>query len=214
MEEKNIPDLNIFMMCEKLNENALKEIPNGFHIRTCRKDELQIWKEFPFDNEEDKKQYLEYMTEYFNSVYEPYGDLFYNLCLFICDENDKPIATCFAWKAYDNFYTIHWLKVLKGYEGKGLGRAILSEVMKQIPNNEYPIYLHTQPGSFRAIKLYSDFGFSILTDEYIGDRKNQFEESIPYLEYFMGTDNFKKLTFKKSDGKFSEMASTYKRHQF
>ena len=55
MEEKNIPDLNIFMMCEKLNENALKEIPNGFHIRTCRKDELQIWKEFPFDNEEDKK---------------------------------------------------------------------------------------------------------------------------------------------------------------
>lgn len=214
MEEKNIPDLNIFMMCEKLNENALKEIPNGFHIRTCRKDELQIWKEFPFDNEEDKKQYLEYMTEYFNAVYEPYGDLFYNLCLFLCDENDKPVATCFAWKSYEEFYTIHWLKVLKGYEGKGLGRAILSEVMKQIPNNEYPVYLHTQPGSFRAIKLYSDFGFSILTDEYIGDRKNEIQESIPYLEYFMGKDNFSKLNYKKSDGMFSKVSSNYKTHQF
>lgn len=214
MEEKNIPDLNIFMMCEKLNENALREIPKGFHIRTCRKDELQIWKEFPFDNDEDKKQYIDFMTEYYNDVYKPYGDLFYDLCLFICDENDKPVATCFAWKSYEEFYTIHWLKVLKGYEGKGLGRAILSEVMKQIPNNEYPVYLHTQPSSFRAIKLYSDFGFSILTDEYIGDRKNEIQESIPYLEYFMGKDNFSKLNYKKSDGTFSKVSSNYKTHQF
>ena len=119
MNEGNIPDLNIFMMCEKLNENALKEIPSGFHVRTCQKNELKIWKEFPFDSEEDKKLYLNFMTKYFNTVYMPYGDLFYNSCLFICDENDKPIATCFATKAYNKFYTIHWLKVLKGYEGKG-----------------------------------------------------------------------------------------------
>ena len=214
MNEGNIPDLNIFMMCEKLNENALKEIPSGFHVRTCQKNELEIWKEFPFDSEEDKKLYLNFMTKYFNTVYMPYGDLFYNSCLFICDENDKPIATCFAWKAYNKFYTIHWLKVLKGYEGKGLGRAILSAAIKHIPNNEYPIYLHTQPGSFRAIKLYSDFGFSILTDEYIGNRKNEFEESIPYLKHFMGADNFKKLTFTKSDGEFSKLASQYTTDQF
>ena len=214
MDEKNIPDLNIFMMCEKLNENALSEIPECFHIRNCRKDEIEIWKQFPFDNEQEKVEYLNYMTDYFNNVYEPYGDLFFNVCLFICDENDIPVATCFAWKAYDEFYTIHWLKVLKGYEGKGLGRAILSEVMKQIPTDEYPIYLHTQPSSFRAIKLYSDFGFSILTDEYIGDRKNEFPESIPYLEYFMGKNNFFKLSYKKSDGKFSKTASDYKIHQF
>ena len=141
MKEENIPDLNIFMMCDELNKEALSDIPNGFHIRYCRKDELDIWKEFPFDNDSDKNEYKEYMTNYFNDVYAPNEELFYKSCLFLCDTNDKPIATCFAWKSYDSVYTIHWLKVLKGYEGMGLGRAIISEVMKNVPKEGYPIYL-------------------------------------------------------------------------
>jgi hypothetical protein len=31
--------------------------------------------------------------------------------------------------------------------------------------HEYPVYLHIQPSSFRAIKLYSDFGFSLLSGD-------------------------------------------------
>lgn len=213
MVEDEIPELNIFMMCDKLDEKALSSLPKGFYFRTCRKEELDIWKQFPFDKEEDKREYKSFMTEYFENVYAPYGDLFFDRCLFVCDENDKPVATCFAWKAYDEFYTIHWLKVLKEYENKGLGRAILSEVMKNIDNNNYPIYLHTQPGSFRAIKLYSDFGFSILTDEYVGNRKNEYEESLEYLKYFM-KDKFNRLSFKESDGRFSEEAKKSKISQF
>lgn len=214
MLEKDIPDLNIFMMCEKLNEGALREIPEGYHIRNIRKDELDIWKEFPFDNEEDKKEYYEFMTNYFNDVYKVKEDEFYNNCLFICDSNDKPVATGFAWIAYGKFYTMHWLKVLKEYEDKGLGRAILSEIMSNIPKDKYPIYLHTQSGSYRAIKLYSDFGFSILTDEYIGNRKNEYKESIPYLKYFMGEERYSKLNFTDSDGKFSIVASKSDIHEF
>jgi hypothetical protein len=41
---EEIPDLNLFMMCEKLNEKAISELPNGYHIRNCRKTELDIWK--------------------------------------------------------------------------------------------------------------------------------------------------------------------------
>ena len=51
MNENNVLDFNIFMMCEKINNDALTDIPKGYHIRTCRKDELDIWYEFPFDNE-------------------------------------------------------------------------------------------------------------------------------------------------------------------
>ena len=29
----DIPDLNIFMMCEKLNEDAIREIPEGYRRR-------------------------------------------------------------------------------------------------------------------------------------------------------------------------------------
>lgn len=213
MLERDIPDLNIFMMCEEVNTKAFKDIPKGFHVRNCRKKELDIWKRFPFDTEEDKTLYYDYMTTYFENVYLPCQDLFYEQCLFVCDENDTPVATCFLWKAYQKVYTIHWLKVLKEYEGLGLGRAILTEIMKNIPKEWFPVYLHTQPGSFRAIKLYTDFGFKILTDEEIGNRKNNYKESLMYLEYFM-KEHYQNLKFTKSDGRLSEIAKQSNINQF
>ena len=50
MREQDIPDLNIFMMCDNLNKRALSKLPHGFYIRTCKSEELKIWMEFPFDN--------------------------------------------------------------------------------------------------------------------------------------------------------------------
>jgi GNAT superfamily N-acetyltransferase len=94
------------------------------------------------------------MTAFFDGVYAKKGDLFYETCLFVCDANDRPIATCFAWKAYDRITTIHWLKVAKEYEGIGSGRALLSIVMQGLSEDEYPVFPHTQPGSFRAIGFW------------------------------------------------------------
>ena len=85
--------------------------------------------------------------------------------------------------------------------------------MRNIPSEYYPIYLHTQPGRFRAIKLYTDFGFKILTDEKIGNRENNYLESLKYLKYFM-KDNYNKLEFTESDGSFSKIAKQYKINQF
>lgn len=66
---EQIPDLNLFMMCKKLNTNAMSGLPSGYHVRTCQKNELDIWKAMPFDQPELAKQYYDYMTEYYNSVY-------------------------------------------------------------------------------------------------------------------------------------------------
>ena len=211
MREQEIPDLNIFMMCDKLNEKALSKIPNDFHIRNCRPEELKIWKEFPFDTETDKKQYYEYMNNYFNNVYGNNLNEFYNKCLFICeDKTDMPVTTCFVWKAYNKINTIHWFKTLKEYEGKGLGRAILSNIMISLKKEEYPIFLHTQPSSYRAIGLYSDFGFKIVIDESIGFRKNNYKESLPILKQFMKKELFNNLLFVKAPSIFDESAKTSK----
>ncbi len=214
MEEKDIPDLNIFMMCEKYNKSASRKIPKGYHIRKLRKDELETWFLFPFDTiDGDKTGYLEFMKEYFKNVYSSKSEIFYNSCLVVCNNKDIPIATCFAWKAYNKYWTIHWFKTLKTEEGKGLGRSILTEVMNSIPENEFPVYLHTQPGSFRAIKIYSDFGFKILTDDFIGTRKNNYKESIKFLKHFM-KQYYDDLEFAKSDEKFSNVAKLYDINEF
>ena len=214
MREQDIPDLNIFMMCDRLNEDALSDLPSGYHIRNCRPDELELWMEFPFDNQEDKINYKDFMKNYYNNVYKKQEDEFYKRCLFICDKNDKPITTCFIWKAYGRINTMHWFKTLKEYENKGLGRALLSYIMKPLKDNDYPIYLHTQPGSFRAIGLYSDFGFKIVTNKTIGYKNNDYEECIPILKEFMRKDRFDKLEFILAPKEFDESAKTSKIDEF
>jgi len=196
--EDHIPDKNLFMMCRKIENIATKPLPPGFFVRYCRKDELDIWKAMHFDTPELAAEYDDFMTKYFNDVYVPKGDLFYQRCVFVCDQDDEPIGTCFLWKAYNIIWTVQWFKVLKEYEGRGIGRALLSIVLTSLPANEYPIFLHTHPSSYRAIKLYSDFGFSLLSDPIIGNRKNDLEECLPILRRYMTAPDFEKLHIVKA----------------
>jgi len=214
MNEQKIEDVNLFMMCTRANEAAFAPVPAGYHIRSLRKDELEIWKAFPFDTMEgDIRGEIEYITSYFQKVYAPQEDEFFRRCLVLCDETDAPVGTCFAWKAYGEVWTIHWFKIYAHSEGRGLGRALLTAVMQTIPEDGYPVYLHTQPGSFRAIGLYTDFGFSLLNDAAIGYRENDLPAALLYLRQHMGS-YFEKLRFEHSDGTFCEIAKRTEYSQF
>lgn len=190
---EEIADKNIFMMCEKANEHAFSHLSNEFYIRKCKADELDIWKKMPFDNPKEAKEYKGFMDDYFETTYGRNTALFFDKTLFVCDQSDSPIATCLIWKSYNEFNTIQWLKVKKEFEGKGIGRALLSKLLQDLNQAEYPIYLHTQVGSYRAIKLYADLGFSLITDKYVGTRKNELEECLPILEEYMPKRDFENL---------------------
>lgn len=207
-------DKNIFMMCKELNPKALSTLPEGYHVRNCGRDELEIWKEIHFDDLQAIQENRGPMTEYFQNVYGEKQEVFFQECLFVCDHRDFPIGTCFAWKAYEKITTIHWLKVRKEYEGMGLGRALLSIVMKEIQKEDYPVFLHTQPGSFRAIKLYSDFGFDLLTDPVIGYRTNDLEECLPVLKELMPKEDFENLRFAKAPEDFLQAVKSSRISQF
>lgn len=193
MTEEEIPDYNIFMMCEQINKCALSELKSAYHFRNCRPDELEIWKAFPFDNESVPAEHEDFMNQIINDSYGSDMETFYKNTIFVCNEDNKPIATCSHWKAYGKFNSIHWLKTIKEYEGQGFGRAILSEIMKKFASSDYPIYLHTQPGSYRAIKLYADFGFKLLKGGQIGHRFNELEKCLPILRDFMTKKDYAKL---------------------
>jgi ribosomal protein S18 acetylase RimI-like enzyme len=199
----NNPDLNIIMMCERLNRAALRDLPDGYSLRNPRKNELDFWKRMHFDGKETA-EHLTYMDEYFSRVYAPKGKLFFEACLFAVTRKDESVGTCFAWKLYDRFTTLHWFKVLPQYEGKGIGRALLSAVIESSPPENYPVYLHTQVGSFRAIKLYSDFGFEILQDKVVGRRRNDIDECLPILKRLMPPDAFSDLKFGNAHHGFLE----------
>jgi len=214
MEEEEIPDLNLFMMCEQLNKSELSPLSKDYTIRPCRPDEFDIWKAFPFDKEEQAKQYKDIMTNYFTETYSENKDLFFTNTLFVCDQYGKPIATCSSWKAYGKFNTIQWFKTRKSHEGKGIGRALLSVIMKRFDQTDYPVFLHTQPGSFRAIKLYADFGFNLLAGQQFGTRKNDLDKSLPILKEFMPEQDYKRLKIVEPPVSFVAALRNEKTNQF
>ena len=200
MTEEEIPDYNIFMMCEQLNEDALTELNTDYYFRNCRPDELELWKAFPFDADTIPPEYENFMNQIIKDSYSDKMDVFFQNTIFVCNKDDKPIATCSHWKAYGKFNSIHWLKTLKAYEGMGLGRAVLSEVMRKFNKNDYPVYIHTQPGSYRAISLYSSFGFDLLKGGQLGTRTNELEKSLPILKEFIPGKDFENLKIKDTPG--------------
>jgi ribosomal protein S18 acetylase RimI-like enzyme len=214
MKEEEIPDKNIFMICEALNRDSLTELPANYSIRSCKPDELGIWKTMPFDDADLAKEYEGFMSDYFTTTYGGNEELFFARTLFVCDRQDKPIATCLSWKAYDEFNTIQWFKVLKEYEGQGIGRALLSIIMQKLEIRDYPVYLHTQPSSFRAIKLYSDFGFSLLSGKNLGIRKNDLDECLPILKKFMPEEHFQNLRIIPAPKEFEDAVDKYDTNQF
>lgn len=209
-----IPDCNLFMMCKSLNESALTELPVGYHIRSGRRDELEIWKAIHFDTPAEAAANHAYMTGFFDRVYAPDGELFFKRCLFICDSEDRPVGTCTAWRNFGCATTIHWFKILREYEGKGLGRALLSEVMRRLSANDYPVFLHTQPSSYRAVKLYSDFGFSLLTDAQVGHRSNDLSVALPHLKNIMPAAAFESLRFAAAPKWFLDAAASVNQSVF
>lgn len=211
---EEIPDKNLFMMCSTLNKDGTSELPAGYYFRLCKKDELETWKAMQFDTPELALEYYDFMTDYFNQVYFAENDLFFKRCIFVCDEKDNPIGTCFLWKSYGQVWTLHWLKVLPLYEGKGIGRALISYVMAALPEKEYPVFLHTHPLSYRAIKLYADLGFDIITDPVIGNRTNDIAECLEILQKYMSISHFRKLKFVQAPQFFLEAVNSSEVEEF
>jgi len=194
------------MQCDTVDMSAFRPLPAGFSIRSCRRDELEIWKRVVVE-----EAYVDLVTDYYDKVYSMHEDEFYNRCMFVCNSDDKPVASTFIWRSYGLINTVGWFRVLPEYEGKGLGRALLSEILK---NAQCPIYLHTQPTSARAIKLYSDFGFKLVTDASVGYRKNDLTESLPYLQKILPENDYKNLQFTKANDELLSAALTNETSEF
>lgn len=158
-----------------------------------------------------EEPYIDYLSDYYTRVYEKHGEEFFRRLTFICSPDDKPVSTCLLWKAYGLINTIGWFRTLPQYQGRGLGRAILSKVLA---DTKYPVFLHTHPTSVRAVKLYSDFGFKLLTDPVIGFRENHPIESLTILKKTMPEGAFSKLQMVCAPVSFLEAVKTSHMDEF
>jgi ribosomal protein S18 acetylase RimI-like enzyme len=140
-------------------------LPEGFAFRFFKDGDELNWARIEtsvleFEAEEDAR-------DFFVRNFLIYEDKLKARCIFIVNADGLPIATTTAWFADSELghqATLHWVAVCPEYQKLGLGKAIVQKALCLFTNLEpnEDIFLHTQTWSYKAIKLYHQFGFNLM----------------------------------------------------
>lgn len=197
MLNKTIPYKNLLMKCTKINEDKLTSIPEGYTFKMYIDGDESLWADIELSIGEFEFMTKEQVEDYFKKEYFGRKEILYEHCVFVLDSNSIPVGTCMAWhdlKDRQEVASVHWLAVNPSVQSNGIGRALMAETMRIFTiNRENPVYLHTQPWSYKAIKLYLDFGFYALKRETFSDFNNEFEEAVQVLEKHLNKSWFNRL---------------------
>ncbi len=204
---ERIPDGNLFMYCEKPDPSAFTTAPEGFTRISFTAEKREGWISLQCAHGKEDPAYL---RQAYDRTYAGHEALYPSRWVLLMAQG-KMVASCQLWEAYPGFETIHWLVTDPVYEGRGLARAALSAVLE---NHTGPVWLHTQPASFRAIKLYTDFGFALLTDPVVGRRENHLTDVLPVLSRVMTPAAYGRLRFAQCPRAFLKAAAACPENRF
>ena len=136
-------------------------LPAGYHFRLfTHEEDANLWtkivtKTDEFSNEENaikrfNEEFLPHMTEVEQRV------------VFIETSDEKPVGTATAWfGTWDNHEIgrLHWIEIIPEYQGKKLGRPLITKAMAMLSDYHSSAYLKTQESSQAAIHLYQQLGW-------------------------------------------------------
>lgn len=180
MLDRTIPFYNAILKCNsyKLQQIA---IPKGCQIVTYQPGFEKDWarmeyKAGDFDSEEEARLY--FCEKY--CLAERGDDI-----LFLKIRTGQLVGSSIAWmdKRKDALVnSLHWLIVDDEYQGKGYGRLLCTAIMNQFCyKGKRPIYIHTQPWSWKAIFLYLSLGFRLQKTDSFNSYINQYDDVIRTL---------------------------------
>lgn len=81
---------------------------------------------------------------------------------FLAAMNGNPCGAC-RWRKTENGYKLERFAVLKEYRGRGVGQALVSTVLGDLPADNSTVYLNAQ---LDAMPLYAKFGFKAVGDQF------------------------------------------------
>ena len=195
MLDRKIPFYNIILRCD----NPLTTAPilrSDYRFRMYQNGDEQKWAQLEYEAGDFNS--VNEAEQYFLSTYCSKNALdITERCVFAVDENNKIVGSCIAWRDLkgDEFVaSLHWLIVSPQHQGKGIGKALCQKVI-QIFNtkNEFPIYIHTQPWSYKAIILYVHQGFQIQKTDSFSHYENQFDFAMGALKKILPKNQYEEL---------------------
>ncbi len=192
--DKSIPYMNILMRCDEYRPSQIT-LPDGFHFRGYRPGDENIWAKFEI--EIDDFDTYDNAVAYFKRKYLSNPEELKKRLICVEDKDGTPAGMVIAWfddNHGEKISTVHWLVTSPKFQGLGIGKALVKKLLETFYElNEFPVYLHTQPWSYAAIKIYSSLGFRLLRTESILNYENEYANAIEELKKHLPQDVTNKL---------------------
>lgn len=193
MLDRTIPFYNTILRCDRFQHTEVV-LPGGFSIVPYAKGYEKAWAELECAIGDFES--LEEAEQYFTETYLQDPALFGNL-LFLLNEENTVIGSCIAWqdKRGDSLVSsLHWLVVDEKYHGRGLGKALCCAVMNIYEaQGKFPVYIHTQPWSWKAIFLYLSLGFKLQKTDTFSHYVNEYDKAMTELKKIVTEEQFSLL---------------------
>jgi len=143
-------------------------LPRGYIFSLYKDGDEKDWAELQvllgqFDSfGEAEKYFVEEFMRYPNDLSKK--------CVFVRDEAGKTVGTASIWRGIQfgqELHRVHWVAVHPHHQGKGIAKALISKVLDiyNALSYKHVVYLTSQTWSYKAIRIYLDFGFVPYTGE-------------------------------------------------
>ena len=183
MLDRTIPYYNIIMKCTDPKVIPLT-LPEGYSVSSYQDGFGNDWAEWEyavgdFPSFADAKAYFD--KELLPSLEEDP-----DRGVFVLNEAGKPVGSCLTWyhpKGDQTVASLHWAIVSPFEQGKGVGRVACTEALnRHAVKGNSPVYLHTQPWSWRGMRLYISMGFKLEKTDTFSKHINQYSQAMEALK--------------------------------
>ena len=146
-------------------------VPQGFTVRNFRSGEELVWVEICKNGLLGQDAGMkDWEKDMLKLPLDPEKDVF-----FVCDANDKPVATFAGYVLPDGTGNVHMVAAAPEARGHGLGKfmvsAILKKMDKDVPAETHMLRLRTDDWRVPAVVGYLKGGFHpVLFDEGMEER--------------------------------------------
>ena len=186
MLDKSIPHMSIVMHRKAGTPIPEFDLPEGFKFALYKSGDEKAWAKIEtsvseFGDELDALLYFQ--REFLQTPSEAE-----RRCVFIENSQGEKIATASAWHRHTGIRRdpiLHWVAVNPNYRGLGLGKALVSKVLRLMRDIEgdRDFYLSTQSWSHVAVRIYMKFGFYVTGEKnLIGNENADYPKNVELLK--------------------------------
>lgn len=191
---RSIPYYNLILKCNEICTTPVS-LPGGYSFKMYDMGDEKYWAKLEYeigDFSTIEEAEIYFRTNYCNQIRE-----LKKRCVFVVDAYGNFVGSCIAWhdlKNNDTVASLHWLVVSPEHQGKHIGLALCQKVMNIFNEcDETPVYIHTQPWSYKAILLYIKLGFKIQKTDTFSHYENQYKKAIKTLENLLPERQFNQI---------------------